>query len=170
MGLNATAGPREQQHEVLRRVLHPDHYIQLAPNAVVILNRLCYASGNSESGPANPTKSVAMKRADNFGAGFLRAGAKAVFAEAIDSASYTISALFKSDRTTNSIFMNHPEASGARDFYFWSTRTSGYKVHSDAPKAGKCWRSLIGVALKASTWRGTAPTAFVHRNWRASPR
>ena len=33
-----------------------DTQINLAPNAVVILNRLCYASGNSEWGRANPTK------------------------------------------------------------------------------------------------------------------
>ena len=32
-------------------------YIKLAPNAVVILNRLCYASGNSEPGYADPTLS-----------------------------------------------------------------------------------------------------------------
>ena len=57
------------------------NYIQLATNAVVILNRLCYASGNSEPGRANPTKSVAQQRVDNFGAGFLRAGARAVFAD-----------------------------------------------------------------------------------------
>ena len=61
--------------------------IDLAPNAVVILNRLCYASGNSEWGRANPTKTTAMKRVDNYGAGFLRAGARAVFAHAIESAS-----------------------------------------------------------------------------------
>ena len=128
----------------------------MAPNAVVILNRLCYASGNSEWGSANPTKSTAVKRVDNYGAGFLRAGAKAVFAEAIENVSYTISALFKSDRTTNSIFMSHPEASGARDFYFWSTRTTGYRAHVDPPKAGKYWRSLIGVSLKATTWRAGA--------------
>ena len=84
----------------------------------MILNHLCYASGNSEPGPANPTKSTAIKRVDNYGAGFLRAGAKAVFAEAISSVAYTIRSLFRSTRSMNSIFTNHPAASGARDFYF----------------------------------------------------
>ena len=55
--------------------------IDLAPNAVVILNRLCYASGNSEWGRANPTKTVAKQRVQNYASGFLRAGARAVFAE-----------------------------------------------------------------------------------------
>ena len=134
-----------------------DKYIQMDKNAVVILNRLCYASGNSEWGAANPTKSTAIKRIDNYGAGFLRAGAKAVFAHAIESASYTIKALFTSDRTMNSIFMSHPSASSARDFYFTSTRTDGYKAHADPPKAGKYWRSVIGnLSLRASQWRASA--------------
>ena len=63
-----------------------DRYLNFAPNSVVILNRLCYASGNNEWGSGYPTKSTAIKRVDNFGAGFLRTGARAVFAEGVDSA------------------------------------------------------------------------------------
>lgn len=155
LGLNRVAGDGNYNTKYWGEY-YIDRDIQMAPNAVVILNRLCYASGNSEWGSANPTKSTAIKRVDNYGAGFLRAGAKAVFAEAIESASYTIKALFTSDRTMDSILMSHPEASSARDFYFWSVRTSGYKAHLDPPKAGKYWRSLIGVSLKASTWRASA--------------
>jgi hypothetical protein len=154
-GLNRVAGDGNYNTKYWGEY-YIDRDIQMAPNAVVILNRLCYASGNSEWGSANPTKSTAIKRIDNYGAGFLRAGAKAVFAEAIENAGYTIKALFTSDRTTDSIFMSHPEASSVRDFYFWSVRTSGYKAHSDPPKAGKYWRSLIGVSLKAATWRAGA--------------
>jgi hypothetical protein len=165
LGLNRVAGAGNSNTKYWGEY-YIDRDIQMAPNAVVILNRLCYASGNSEWGSANPSKSTAMKRIDNYGAGFLRAGAKSVFAEAIESTSYTIKALFTSDRTTDSIFMSHPEASGARDFYFWSTRTSGYRAHSDPPKAGKYWRSLIGVSLTASKWRASAltPTAVLARN------
>ena len=134
-----------------------DHDIQFAPNAVVILNRLCYASGNSEWGMANPTKTTAIKRVDNYGAGFLRAGAKAVFAHAIESARYTMYALFRSERTMDSIFMAHPEASGVRDFYVDSTRTPGMKAHLDPPRSGKYWRSVIGdLSMKASEWRAGA--------------
>ena len=131
--------------------------IHLAPNAVVILNRLCYASGNSEWGMANPTKTTAIKRVDNYGAGFLRAGAKAVFAHAIESARYTMYALFRSERTMDSIFMAHPEASGARDFYVDSARTPGMKAHMDPPRSGKYWRSVIGdLSMMASEWRAGA--------------
>lgn len=155
LGLNRVAGDGNYNTKYWGEY-YIDTYVQMDPGAVVILNRLCYASGNSEWGSADPTKSTAIKRVDNYGAGFLRAGAKAVFAEAIENVGPTIAALFKSDRTTDSIFMSNPSASGARDFYFYSTRTSGYRAHVDPPKAAKYWRSLIGVSLKASTWRSSA--------------
>ena len=79
MGLNATAGNGNTNTKYYGEY-YVSHYLKLAANAVVIFNRLCYASGNSEPGHATPTRSTAMKRVDNFGAGFLRTGAKAVFA------------------------------------------------------------------------------------------
>ena len=112
MGLNASYGNGNSNVKYWGEY-YIDRDIQMAKNAVVILNRLCYASGNSEWGSANPTKSTAMKRVDNYGAGFLRAGAKAVFAEAITSVSYTIRALFKSSRSMNSIFTDPPLARAA---------------------------------------------------------
>jgi hypothetical protein len=155
-GLNRAAGAGHYNTKYWGEY-YIDRDIQMAPNAVVILNRLCYASGNSEWGMANPTKSTAIKRVDNYGAGFLRAGAKAVFAHAIESAAPTIKALFTADRNMDGIFMAHPDSSGARDFWFASSRTSGYKAHVDPPKAGKYWRSLIGsLTLRASTWRASA--------------
>ena len=153
MGLNSSSGNGNYNVKYWGEY-YIDRDIQMAPNAVVILNRLCYASGNSEWGSANPTKSTAIKRVDNYGAGFLRAGAKAVFAEAISSVSYTIRALFKGSSTMHTIFINHPSASGARDFYFSSSRTSWARAYLDPPKAGKYWRSVIGnLALTAKQWR-----------------
>jgi len=153
MGLNASSGNGNSNTKYWGEY-YIDRDIQMATNAVVILNRLCYASGNSEWGSANPTKSTAIKRIDNYGAGFLRAGAKAVFAEAITSASHIIGQLFKSDRPMDAIFMSHPSASGARDFWFASVRTTWAKAHSDPPQAGKYWRSLIGnLTLTAKQWR-----------------
>jgi hypothetical protein len=155
LGLNSTYGTSNSNVKYYGEY-YIDNYIQMAPNAVVILNRLCYASGNSEWGSANPTKSTAIKRVDNYGAGFLRAGAKAVFAEAIYSVSHQIRKLFTSNLNMNNILMSHPNASGARDFYFTSVRTSWARAHLDPPQAGKYWRSLIGVlSLTASQWRGS---------------
>jgi hypothetical protein len=153
MGLNATSG-RGNSNTKYWGEYYVDRDIQMAANAVVILNRLCYASGNSEWGSANPTKATAVKRIDNYGAGFLRAGAKAVFAEAINSASHQIKSLFTTNRTMDAILMSSPNASGARDFTFTSSRTYWARAHSDPPKAGKYWRSVIGkLTLTAAHWR-----------------
>ena len=143
LGLNASAG-----HGNYNVKYWGEYYIRtsihLASNAVVILNHLCYASGNSEWGAANPTRAVAMKRADNFAAGFLRANAKAVFAEGLDSASYLLSSLFRSNRTVGQIFMSAPSASGARDFTFSSARTPGKRVWMDPVAPGRYYRSVVG--------------------------
>ncbi len=153
MGLNATSGNGNSNTKYYGEY-YIDRDIQMARNSVVILNRLCYASGNSEWGSANPTKSTAIKRVDNYGAGFLRAGAKAVFAEGIYSVSYQIRALFRTSQSMNSILMNHPSAADTRDFYFTSTRTSWARAHLDPPLAGKYWRSVIGnLSLTATQWR-----------------
>ena len=47
-----------------------------------MFRHLCYASGNSEPGLPEGSTSDAIQRVDNYAAGFLRAGAKAVVAEA----------------------------------------------------------------------------------------
>jgi len=69
LGLNRVAGAGNSNTKYWGEY-YIDRDIQMAKNAIVILNRLCYASGNSEWGSANPTKSTAIKRVDNFGAGF----------------------------------------------------------------------------------------------------
>ena len=153
MGLNATSGNGNSNTKYWGEY-YIDRYIQMAPNAVVILNRLCYASGNSEWGSANPTKATAIKRVDNYGAGFLRTGAKVVFAEAINSVSHQVRSLFTTNYSMNTILMTHPSASSARDFYFTSSRTYWAKAHLDPPQSGKYWRSAIGnLSLTAAQWR-----------------
>lgn len=152
-GLNATSGNGNSNVKYWGEY-YIDRYIQMAPNAVVILNRLCYASGNSEWGSANPTKATAIKRVDNYGAGFLRTGAKVVFAEAINSVSHQVRSLFTTNYSMNTILMTHPSASSARDFYFTSSRTYWAKAHLDPPQSGKYWRAAIGnLSLTAAQWR-----------------
>jgi hypothetical protein len=130
--------------------------IKLAPNAVVILNRLCYASGNSEWGTANPTLSVAKQRIDNYGAGFLRTGARAVFAEGINSVAYVLYGIFRTSRSIGTIFSSSPSWNGARDFTFPSARTGGYRAWSDPYAPSRYYRSVIGnLGLTASTIRGS---------------
>lgn len=130
--------------------------IALAPNAVVILNRLCYASGNSEWGSPNPTKTVAKQRVQNYASGFLRAGARAIFAEGITNASYILYGLFKTNRTIGAIFKSSSNWSGNYDFQFQSTRNTAYRAWMDPKSPGRYYRSVVGnFSLTASTIRGS---------------
>ena len=154
LGLNRSAGNGHNNVKYYGEY-YVKTYIDLAPNAVVILNHLCYASGNSEWGAANPTKAVAMKRADNFAAGFLRTGAKAVFAEGIDSVSYVLSGLFNTDRTIAEIFTSASSWTGARDFKFKSVRSPSYTVWMDPYAPSRYYRSVVGtLTLTAADVRG----------------
>jgi len=154
-GLNKTAGNGHYNRKYWGEY-YIQTYLKLAPNAVVILNRLCYASGNSEWGRANPTKSVAKQRVDNYGAGFLRTGAKAVFAEGIKSAAYILYSLFKTSRSIGTIFRSSPSWSGAYDFQFTSVRNAQFKAWMDPYAPGRYYRSVIGsLGLTAATIRGS---------------
>ena len=154
LGLNATAGAGNSNVKYWGEY-YVDHYINLAPNAVVILNRLCYASGDSEWGAANPTRSVAIQRVDNYGAGFLRANAKAVFAEGIASASYVLNGLFNTNMTMTQIFWSAPNATKTYSLGFTSVRTPPYKALMDPYAPSRYYRSVIGsLGMTAATWRG----------------
>jgi hypothetical protein len=142
--------------------------IRLAPNAVVLLNHLCYASGNSEPGLAAPTQSVAKQRVDNYAAGFLRAGARAVFAYGHQDVGSVIRDLYTTHKTVDQIFMG-TGYNGGRDIRFASTRTPGYNAHMDPESSTGYYRALTGnLALTADQVTGAplagtdgTPTTFV---------
>jgi hypothetical protein len=151
LGLNSTAGSATNKYY---GEYYVDRYLNFAPNSVVILNRLCYASGDSEWGAPNPTKATAIKRVDNFGAGFLRTGARAVFAEGINSASSILYSLFRTSRTIKQTFWADPARSGAYDFSFASVRTPGKVAIMDPYAPSRYYRSVIGdLGMTAATWR-----------------
>ncbi|MFN8631824.1 MAG: hypothetical protein U0838_16355 [Chloroflexota bacterium] len=74
LGLDPAVGANGSAH-----VYYGEDYIRanirFAPNAVVLLYHLCYAAGNSEPGLAEGTLAMARDRVDNYGAGFIGAGA-----------------------------------------------------------------------------------------------
>jgi hypothetical protein len=152
MGLNSRDGSTAHTY-------YGEYYIardiNLAPNAVVILNRLCYASGNNEWGAGNPSKSTAIKRIDGYGAGFLRTGARAVFAEGINSASFVLTGLFKTNRTIKQIFWADPAHRTRYAFSFASSRTPGKWAISDPYAPSRYYKSVIGdLGMTAATFRG----------------
>lgn len=143
MGLNASAGSGNSNVKY-----YGQYYMRtgldLATNSVVLLNHLCYASGDSEPGRANPTTSVAKTRADGYGTGFLRTGAKAVFATGLGSLGPIISDLMRGDMTIGQIFRSDSSFTGTRDFRFTSTYTSGMTVWMDPYAAGRYYHSVVG--------------------------
>ncbi len=118
--------------------------ITLAPNAVVILNHLCYASGNSEPGYAAPTLEVAMQRVDNYGQGFTKAGAQAVIASGHGNITGIIRDLFTTSQSVVDVWRSQYDYNG-NEFSFQSMRNpaSTAFMDPDSPSGGY-YRALFG--------------------------
>ena len=143
LGLNPTSGNGDSNLKYYGEPYLANE-IRLAPNAVVLLNHLCYASGNSEPGNADPSLSVAMQRVDNYGQGFLKAGAGAVIAEGHGSVNYMIRDLFTTHETILDLWRNQSNYHG-NEFSFQSARSPIYSAFMDPDStSGGYYRSLIG--------------------------
>jgi len=120
--------------------------LDLASHSVVMLNRLCYASGNNEWGAGNPTRSTAMKRVDNYGYPFLKAGAQAVFPSGITSMTYVLKRLFTSSAamSMSSVFWSDPNKTVTYHFSFPSSKLSGVSARMDPYAPSRYYRSVIG--------------------------
>lgn len=140
-GLNATAGNGDSNTKY-----YGEPYVStldLAPNAVILLNHLCYASGNSEPGDKAPSQTTARKRVSNFAAGFLKAGAQAVIAEGHGDLGPYIRALFTTHATIEEVWQGAPDANGHVSS-FPSTRTAGATAYTDTDSATSgYYRSLV---------------------------
>ncbi|HEU4673863.1 MAG TPA: hypothetical protein VFS32_13275 [Candidatus Limnocylindrales bacterium] len=153
LGLNASADNGNSNTKYYGEY-YLDTKVQMATNAVVILNRLCYASGNNEWGSGYPTRKTARKRVDNFGYGFLHAGAKAVFATAIDSVHHVIHDLFRTNRTMRRIFRTDPAYNGNWVGSFDSGRTGWARGMLDPSHHDHFYHSLVGkLGMTAADWR-----------------
>jgi hypothetical protein len=143
-GLNAAAGKGDYNN-----VYYGEPYIRsldLAPNAIVFLHHLCYASGNSEPGRAAPSLSVARQRVDNYGAAFLAAGASAVIADGHSHTGYYLRALFTTAQPLGQLWRAAPNYHG-HDITFTPTRSTGTAV-LDPDNGGSSpsgyYRSIVG--------------------------
>jgi hypothetical protein len=128
MGLNAVAGSSDT-----KTYYYGENYMAqlgLAPNAVVILNHLCYASGNSESGNGEPTLSDAETRVDGYASGFIRGGAQGVIAEGLNDISYYIDTLFTGHTTLDAMWKGSPSFNNDVVSYA-SSRNPGYTSQLD---------------------------------------
>ena len=111
--------------------------LDMAPGAIVMLHHLCYASGNSEPGHAEPTVTVARQRADNYAAGFLKAGAAAVLVDGHSGPERYLRDLFTTHQSLEDMWRNQSNANG-NFVSFPSVRTPGATVHQDpnSPTSG----------------------------------
>ncbi len=153
LGLNAAAG-RGNSNTVYYGESIIASSIRFAPGAVVVLNHLCYASGNNEWGRGTTRRATAIARVDNYAAGFIRAGAAAVIAEGLESPAYVLRGLFTTNQTIRQIFWNAGHAARTRAISFASRRTSGVTAILDPYRPGRYYRSVIGnLEVRASAWR-----------------
>lgn len=137
--------------------------LTFAPNAVVFLHRLCYASGNGEGfHPPVFNRDLATERASNFASGFLDAGAGVVFALGWRQKMNLPQLLATTDKTMDQIFMTRGSDGdwydgfmGWDDYYRESTRTKGARVHLDPHKRHGHLRAITGdLEITAAEWRG----------------
>ena len=129
--------------------------VRLAPNAVVLLYHLCYASGNTEPGLAVGSFSDSRERVDNYGAGFIGAGARAVIAEGHPAhpVVHTMRQLFTTNRTMETIFRSSPQFNANVLGPYPADRTPGlkYLLDPDSSSPSGFYRSIMGdLALNAS--------------------
>ncbi len=141
MGLNDPANLSDSVHKYYGEPSMAT--LGLAPNAIVLLGNLCYASGNSEPGQTAPTVTVARQRIDNYAAGFIKGGARAVIADGHGGLVSYIRGLFTTGQTIVDLWRSVP------DFHnhvatFASTRSPGYTAYSDTDTAtAGYYRSLV---------------------------
>ena len=141
-GLNPAPGGDDATHQYFGEADIASQ-IKLAKNAVVLLNHLCYASGNSEPGLPEGTLDQAHQRIDNYAAGFIKAGAAAVVAEAWSSPSYMVKAILGGGRSVQAAWQDAPSANGHRSAFF-STRSPGYVAQMDTESASAGFtRSIV---------------------------
>jgi hypothetical protein len=161
MGLNATAGNGDSNVKYYGAGYMAQ--LGLATNAVVFLNHLCYASGDSEPGRGNPTLSVAQTRVDGYASGFLNGNARAVIAEGMGSLSPYIDALFTTHQTMDQMWHTYP---GFHDHVtVWaSTKNPGFTSQVDpnldhpASDGDVYYRSMVAIASLSTDSVGQSRT------------
>ncbi|MEO8436897.1 MAG: hypothetical protein ABI562_00455 [Chloroflexota bacterium] len=165
-GLNPSLGGGDFTHQYFGEA-SVGSQVKLAKNAIVLLNHLCYASGNSEPNLPEGNLTQAKQRVDNYAAGFIQAGAAAVIAEAWSSPSYFVKTILAGSRSIQSAWSNAPSANRNR-LAFKSDRSAGYIAQMDTEhptsgftrsivmKAGLASRDVLAGARGSANSNGSA--------------
>jgi flagellar hook assembly protein FlgD len=165
MGLNTFDGSGKNQYTYFGATKLREN-IQLAPNAIVYLNHLCYSAGNAEPGMAIPDADLARQRVDNMASGWLAIGARAVFAYGWWQKLNYPAALMTTDQTMDQLFMTPAPGASAgspagytawNESRFDSERTPGATIHLDPHKKYGYYRAVTGdMNMTTADFRATA--------------
>jgi len=141
-GLNPKAGGNDSEHQYFGEAAVGSQ-VRLAADAVVLLNHLCYASGNSEPGLVEGDLDTAKLRVDNFAAGFIKAGASAVIADAYASPTAYLASILGGRASIDSIW-RHAASINGHAFAFESRRSPGFVAQMDPEHAASGFtRSIV---------------------------
>ncbi len=159
VGLNTFAGSSVNQHTYYGANVIRNNWV-LAPNALVFLHHNCYTAGNGEPGTATPTWDVARQRVDNFAAGFLDVGARAVFAHSSQKFNKSLQLLFTTNQTVEEIFRT--PGPNPQPYWGWvgwdprkfdSVRTPGAKNFIDPHQTEGFMRAITGdLTMNGADW------------------
>lgn len=159
VGLNSYAGSDTNTYTYYGADVIRANWV-LAPNSLVFLNHLCYSAGNGEPGMAIPSWDLARQRVDNFAAGFLAVGARAVFAYPYGRFNVTLRQLFTTDLTVEEMFRT--AGTKPHPYYGWvgwdarkfdSVRTPGAKNFMDPHENIGFGRAVTGdLTMTAADW------------------
>ncbi len=156
-GLNPHAGAADS-HQYFGEQQIGDE-VKLAKDAVVIFSHLCYASGNTEPGLAEGTLDQAQQRVDNYAAGFFRAGAGAVIADAYLAPAYYVSAVLRGTRSIDAIWRTAPNRND-HFLRFASVRSKGAIAQMDPDEVSSGFhRSIV---LKANLTSSEVIDSAIH--------
>jgi len=154
-GLNPTAGAGDAHQYFGEDFIGRE--VKLAKHAVVIFSHLCYASGNSEPGLPEGPLEVGQQRVDNYAAGFVRAGASAVIADAYLGPAYYVRSILSGKSSIERIWRRAPSFNGNL-LQFASLRSKGYvaQMDTDTPTAGFHRSIVLEAGLTSSSVLGSA--------------
>jgi hypothetical protein len=142
LGLNPVPGADDTAHQYFGE-FYLARDVHLARGAVVVLSRLCYASGNSEPGLPEGSLSDAKQRVDNYGAGWIKAGARAVIADAFTPPAWYVNSLLGGRSSVESIWRASPKNNG-HTIRFASVRSPGHVAQLDPDhNTSGFYRSLV---------------------------
>jgi flagellar hook assembly protein FlgD len=167
LGLNPTDGDTNTynvKYYGANKIINAIHF---APNAIVLLNHVCYASGNASPDQALPNQDTAFKRVDNFASGFLAAGARAVFGLGWQPGEDLAAALVSKHLTVDGFFRwtdgggSDPQYAPWHGWVGWkpnvfldSVRTPGAVVHLDESPTEGFLRAVTGdLDFSLDEWR-----------------